>query len=512
MPWVKLRLLIAAALAAVAAVLAAGLWVLDSRVEPEAGGNATAAWTRENVYLSNANVTRINVGTDLRPQIPVDWSANPDRIRILVVGDSSTWGHGAEDLDMRWPARLQEILDERTAPGAIEVVVIAENGASTVLQAEWLTPALIEQINPDLIVIAQNANDVAPSGREVVFCGEFPNGECPPLIVEDSEEYRECNAGGYGNPVLMEQAAEQFPEIAKQLNDARCDPVLLREATGLPLKRDILDDPKNSAYYSAFTDALATIVTNAGNRPVVRMSVAAMEEEMRHVALLEDAWRNAGYVIAEMPRMSAAIVTAAQRRENFDINPGNSHPGPVATLLMALDVADVVLPLLPSERLDAATANAVPPKRPLLSNYLPVGLQLGDHTPRSVLVINGDPKAEHTVITDIAGLTTGEQSTPCATLGRPHGRLMFNPQIQTGTVIELTMIAPQTGMFELSTVGYDRDGRQIIAPAGTLKAGTALTVTTGPEVRGVLIAVPTGNCDVKADLHLPPFRLLVSRS
>jgi lysophospholipase L1-like esterase len=85
----------------------------------------------------------------------------PGKARILAVGDSFTWGDKIAATENTWPARLQASLDD-TAPGAYQVVNMAQRGYTTANEAELLR-RLGWQFDPDLIVLQFFQNDAFES-------------------------------------------------------------------------------------------------------------------------------------------------------------------------------------------------------------------------------------------------------------------------------------------------------------------------------------------------------------
>lgn len=97
---------------------------------------------------------------------PYERTAKPPGVyRIVVLGDSYTWGDKIAQTDSTWPARLERTL--RTARGdtAIEVINMGERGFTTANEAEELR-RIGWQFDPDLVVVQFLANDALPSRRD----------------------------------------------------------------------------------------------------------------------------------------------------------------------------------------------------------------------------------------------------------------------------------------------------------------------------------------------------------
>ena len=77
--------------------------------------------------------------------------------RIIVLGDSFTWGLLVPDSDSIWPARL-----ERALGGSTEVVNMAQRGWTTANEAEFLR-RLGWQFDPDLVIVQFYLNDAYES-------------------------------------------------------------------------------------------------------------------------------------------------------------------------------------------------------------------------------------------------------------------------------------------------------------------------------------------------------------
>lgn len=87
----------------------------------------------------------------------------PGTRRIIVLGDSFTWGLLVPDSDSIWPARL-----ERALGGGTEVLNMAQRGWTTANEAEFLS-RLGWQFDPDLVVVQFYLNDAYESRPNLRF-------------------------------------------------------------------------------------------------------------------------------------------------------------------------------------------------------------------------------------------------------------------------------------------------------------------------------------------------------
>ena len=90
----------------------------------------------------------------------------PGSFRILVLGDSFSWGVCVKNATDIWPSRLQEILISE-AKRDIEVVNMGLPTFTTVNEWELLNKEGW-YLNPDLIVLQFTLNDPLPSGKNYV--------------------------------------------------------------------------------------------------------------------------------------------------------------------------------------------------------------------------------------------------------------------------------------------------------------------------------------------------------
>jgi hypothetical protein len=100
----------------------------------------------EHLYIANQQRGRFDTGP-----------RRPGITRLLVVGDSISWGLGVRDWSAIWTERLAQALERKS--GAVEMAVLAEPGRnmwehSTALQ-EWGA-----RVQPDVLIYQWYVNDV----------------------------------------------------------------------------------------------------------------------------------------------------------------------------------------------------------------------------------------------------------------------------------------------------------------------------------------------------------------
>lgn len=132
------------------------LWEgMRASADPELVWEHVPGWSRElprySVRINSMGLRGTEVGV-----------RGEDAFRVLVLGDSMTFGMSAEEEDTA-PAQLQAILDGTEGTGAVEVV----NGGVlgyTSLQEAALLERLLPQVEPDLVILWWFHNDLVLTG------------------------------------------------------------------------------------------------------------------------------------------------------------------------------------------------------------------------------------------------------------------------------------------------------------------------------------------------------------
>lgn len=102
--------------------------------------------------------------------------------RILAIGDSCTWGWGAEQ-DETYPAVLQRLLDERNGRGAYQVINAGVPGYTSYQGLLYLRERGLS-LDPSIVIAAYGFNDISPGG-DVELRIDANRNLLPFLFVED---------------------------------------------------------------------------------------------------------------------------------------------------------------------------------------------------------------------------------------------------------------------------------------------------------------------------------------
>jgi lysophospholipase L1-like esterase len=102
-------------------------------------------------------------------------------VRLAVLGDSFTFGYGAND-DETYPAQLEQILGEHLAKSAsgttVEVVNAGNGGTGTGDQALWYD-IWVKRFRPGVVVLTVTSNDVDDDLSRAMFLPDGTGGVAP---------------------------------------------------------------------------------------------------------------------------------------------------------------------------------------------------------------------------------------------------------------------------------------------------------------------------------------------
>ena len=127
--------------------------------------NTFDGWYNENIKINQMNIDKLQ--NKYWGDNPI-WlhegesieDKDPNKKRILIVGDSYIWGDGYSNANHMWWQQFKHLLKEK-GYGDVEVIAAGFGGYSTKKQFENIikNEKIIKKINPDLIIIGFVNND-----------------------------------------------------------------------------------------------------------------------------------------------------------------------------------------------------------------------------------------------------------------------------------------------------------------------------------------------------------------
>ena len=102
-------------------------------------------------------------------RLPDDWAArreSPEIVRVLVLGDSFTWGDGVHEEDA-YPHRMQFRMNLHDPERRYRVLNAGRNGLNTADQRKLLDEMDLLASDPDLVLLGFSLNDPEPSTRSL---------------------------------------------------------------------------------------------------------------------------------------------------------------------------------------------------------------------------------------------------------------------------------------------------------------------------------------------------------
>lgn len=384
-------------------------------------------WRRETLYLVRSH-------SRLPPPIPPgqfgrNTYENEARLRILVLGDSFTYGWALADPDARWPVRLEAAIEAELGAGTVEVVAMAKPGASTYLQATWLKALMAGE-------------DLSEYG---VATEDLPrlDGKFDAVLL------------GFVNNDRLDDEAEMEPEEHR---------AILEYEVENPNQREL-------------EAALATIKQYAGGKPLMWAPLEAQYLENPRYARVNER-NDALFAAAGFEKIPMTETTKIATNHPFGtllVTVGDEHPGEALTAAYARDAAAALLAKLPTKRIEAARKDGRSTTRPSVAGVLPVWATLheADGKYRVTFARSAweeqecyplDLRGEAAVncetgkaVMYVDGKATLDQAGPCQRLGRPYIHIQTDTFRQGGK-LALRIEAGRAADFVVYRYGYDAEG------------------------------------------------------
>lgn len=131
-----------------------------------------------------------NKFTDYR--LPEDWAAprrSPETVRVVVLGDSFTYGDGVHEEDA-YPYRMQFRMNLYSPDRLHQVYNAGRNGLNTVGERELLDTLGLLRSDPDLVLIGFGLNDPEPTAKTLAREFREPIRRRLPIGRAELEIYR----------------------------------------------------------------------------------------------------------------------------------------------------------------------------------------------------------------------------------------------------------------------------------------------------------------------------------
>jgi hypothetical protein len=449
-------------------------------------------WAREDTYYGVMNMQRLKTVL-AEDQIRRPVATAEGRVRVLVFGDSFTYGQGLTDLDARWGNQLQDMLNKQFGSEVFEIVVLARQGANMTTYGDWVrrlssgdVAAFLSEPTKEYGSDLRSIDAARLQGPfDMVLLGFVDNDylatEDDPYIPQEQlvkvpvEQWTDIAWGKLPNPNerFFLQALQDVRDFAEPV------PFVLLPLTPF--------DVNTHPAYNNFPLVQDTGVTVASNQ-----SQRALEKK---------------YGLAKIA-----------------VTPVDTHPGPAWQHAIAQDALRAVLAAVPQNRIATAQARKQPTAA-LLSNYLPPNLQVQVDQDSATVSYAGTERAAHLCGSArfsldrfsecdpprfvVAGRELPPQYVGCALVGAPYVQVMFDP-IHTGARVEFELVSAGTALHAY-TIGYDQEGFYTLQDLGELEPGRARSVKVSPTARGLLLATKQTGCPLEAALPFPAFDLELRR-
>lgn len=457
-----------------------------------------SAWSREDLYRKTLN--RVRAAAQM-PQTRSVVHHNPERIRVLVIGDSFTFGTGLVDLSTRWPDVLEEVLDARTAPGTFEVVRYAEGGTSTYAHASWAY----------LI-----ANGKHPRDDDGVALNKELSGPFDILILGyvDNDRFVYPGTEARQQALFPEGLIRRFAEIGSP----NVDLYGLVPVDGETVSK-ILYEGEPDPNEELFAASIKFMRESMPGTDMIWMALSWLDRNRKAAMRSRPLFEQSGFIMASTTHLDR--MTDSYDVSELMVTGVDHHPGSALLHAYAEDAADTILSNISKKRIETAKRSARPATVPLVAYYAPTAVDVVSYETEArisfdsskadadtckedgvveggvgeVALVCEDGKASY--VRDWAGSwpekeidyakRSAAQVAPCVTLNNPHAMISLHRRV-THTVLTITDRRDNGPALALYALGYDADGFEVVAHIRDISPGEEVRTATGPDLRALLIS------------------------
>lgn len=290
-----------------------------------------SGWNQEN-SVRNIEGISYRIVEESYPLIwnSVDGLEKENNSRILVLGDSFIWGDGCGNSNLLWWNVLEKNL-HNDGYNNCDVIAVGQCGASTEDQFNWIkNTTMIEDINPDLIIIGYVTND-------------------PSYKIDGEMECRQYNSSLISKGLLYKWFDKAFPNvcsiITSKVESRKQLTTVFNDETGYPYdmwEEEIIKPARLNYYSENIVRPLVDELKKEGI-PVILLTTPTTPNDSFRKKYKDvlPIWEAAGADVQDCLN-EFMVQFDGVNEENLRINPVNGHPGPASNKMYADYITSVL--------------------------------------------------------------------------------------------------------------------------------------------------------------------------
>ena len=415
-------------------------------------------WIRESTYLTYSQFKRFGIGPILKESSYEDKIINENKVfKILVIGDSYTWGHGSNNSHARWGDELARLLKDKYKKD-IYVTTLARPGSGTITEGEWLNSKIISKYKPDLVIVGLVFNDVMPNFQEKSVC---MYEKCAKDSLTGSAIYTKCLAHKYGAiGRVLKLMEKNLPFLTQQLTNLYCQESKLSRLVTFPNETTSYNNPKISPYYPYFLDGIDKIIKATKGIPLMVAPLNVTTNEPKDTLALAPAFTERGATVLAMDE-SIKLARAVKVQSTYYVNPDDPHPNMfmvdkwASDIVRGIEANKKVMGKIKSLPISSGGVSY-----PLVSSVLPA---------RIVSQRNDSQMAQLTLTSPVGedgfanpDLISPKQYAPCLAYQDPYTELIVNKEY-IGKKVKVTLNLDKIIKYDLYLSGYDKLNKNVSA-------------------------------------------------
>jgi hypothetical protein len=327
--------------------------------------------------------------------------------------------------------------------------------------------------------------------------------------------YQDCVSGDrdrFGR-LIMSTMARWYPATAEWIMQGYCDETRLAREYGEHALDEVMRYPSVNPYIGEIEEAARQLVKNAGGVPVLAVPMSSSDTFGSIFSLhrgYPDMLERSGMTVAQqLHYVRVDELYTKGDAKNYAINPTDDHFDAAMADAFARTAAALVL----ETGISVPPVSVTPPARRLVTNYLPSFAALQDVSEDEVLVGYTPPTFQGDLDRHVRGVRDGGEKVyslaPCMRLVRPHVRVMLNPNVAEGRTVNVELVRSRVQTLAFTTVGYDSEQNETIAPLRELRLGERITFPYRETMSGIMVATTEQGCPLDRTVAAPEMVLRV---